>query len=345
MQNDILVSLALDTLPERAAQLAARGCAIFAIDALKPDVGHEVLWVVRDTLSGQVLCARSLLSSARAELQCLLDDVRVALPVPVPLPVVAVVSDGQHSIRQAVAAALPGVPHQLCQFHYLKEAARPLCEADRHAKKELKKLVRGVCPLERVAEQRPGLTGEVALGYCAAVRSALTDDARAVGLWWLTLARTALRHPCQRAACRAKRESPTEVKCLADMLGRALDRTSGLWSQVAQGAAWVQGASAILRNDAGLAVDALLARDRDWSAQMDSAAKRPDLPDTLRKALSHFVKVSDSYGGDLFHCCRIAELPHQNNALEQAFGSLRYHERRASGRFAFAGAQWQFAHA
>lgn len=122
------------------------------------------------------------------------------------------------------------------------------------------------------------------------------------------------------------------MKCLADMLGRALDRTSGLWSQVAQGAALVQGASAILRNDAGLAVDALLARDRDWSAQMDSAAKRPDLPNTLRKALSHFVKVSDSYCGDLFHCCRIAGLPHPNNALEQAFGSLRYHERRASGR-------------
>lgn len=95
------------------------------------------------------------------------------------MPVVAVVSDGQHSIRQAVIAALPGVPHQLCQFHYLKEAARPLWEADRHAKKELKKLVRGVRPLERAAEQRPGPTGEVALGYCAAVRRALTDDARA----------------------------------------------------------------------------------------------------------------------------------------------------------------------
>lgn len=101
---------------------------------------------------------------------------------------------------------------------------------------------------------------------------------------------------------------------------------------MAQGAACVQGASAVLRNDAGLAVDALMARYRDWIAQMDSAAKRPDLPDTLRKALLHFVKVSASYGGDLFHCYRIAGLPRTNNALEQSFGSLRYHERRASGR-------------
>lgn len=42
--------------------------------------------------------------------------------------------------------------------------------------------------------------------------------------------------------------------------------------------------------------------------------------------------MSASYGRDLFHCYRIAELPRTNNALEQAFGSPRYHERRASGR-------------
>lgn len=171
---DILLSLALDTLPERAAKLVQQKRAILAIDGLQPDVGHEVLWVVREVLSGEVLCARSLLSSARAELQSLLSAVVSALPV----PVVALVSDGQHSIRQAVAAALPKIPHQLCQFHYLREAAKPMWEADRHAKKELKKLVRGVRPVERVAEPDDSVAGDVIKGYCAAVRSALTDDAR-----------------------------------------------------------------------------------------------------------------------------------------------------------------------
>jgi hypothetical protein len=37
----------------------------------------------------------------------------------------------------AVGRALPGVPHQLCQFHDLREAVQPVFEADRHAKKEL----------------------------------------------------------------------------------------------------------------------------------------------------------------------------------------------------------------
>lgn len=173
-QYDLLLSLALETLPERTAQFEAQGRVILAIDGLQPDVGHEVLWVVRDVLSGMILCARSLLSSSRAELQSLIEGVVRALPV----PVVAVLSDGQRSLRDAVAAALPDVPHQLCQFHYLREAARPLWEADRHAKKELKKHVRDVRGIERSAERQNDPASDVVLGYCPAVRSALTDDAR-----------------------------------------------------------------------------------------------------------------------------------------------------------------------
>lgn len=174
LHYDTLLSLALENLPQRAAQLRTQCRVILAIDGLQPDVGHEVLWVVRDVLSGQILYACSLLSSARAELQVLLEHVVAALPV----PVAAVISDGQQTIRDAVAAVLPDVPHQLCQFHYLREAGRPLWEADRHAKKELKKQVREVRALERAAEREPGAGGDVVLGYCAAVRSALTDDAR-----------------------------------------------------------------------------------------------------------------------------------------------------------------------
>lgn len=50
--------------------------------------------------------------------------------------------------------ALPGVPHGLCHFHYLREAAKLFYEADRHAKKELKKHIRGVRAIERSIGQR-----------------------------------------------------------------------------------------------------------------------------------------------------------------------------------------------
>jgi hypothetical protein len=70
------------------------------------------------------------------------------------------------------------VPHQLCQFHFLREAALPVFEADRHAKVRLKAEVRGVRPIERALEGRDDPAAEVARGYCAAVRSAITDDGR-----------------------------------------------------------------------------------------------------------------------------------------------------------------------
>jgi hypothetical protein len=145
-----------------------------AIDGLQPDVGHEVLWVIRECLTGQILLAESLLSSARDDLAKLIRRVCTDLPV----PVVAALSDGQRSIRNAVALALPGVPHQLCHFHFLREAGTPIYELDRHAKKELKKTVRDIRVLERKVEGREGDQAEAVLGYCQAVRAALTDDGR-----------------------------------------------------------------------------------------------------------------------------------------------------------------------
>jgi hypothetical protein len=180
-----LVALRLGAAARLRERLAAQGGVILAIDGLQPDVGHEVLWVLRDARSGEVLLARSLLSASEGDLAPLLDEVRDALsagsadtsPRPA-IPILGVISDGQRSIRRAVARALPGTPHQLCQFHYLREAARPIFEADRHAKKELKKRVRGVRPIERELEGHTGAEAEAVRGYCLAIRGALTDDGR-----------------------------------------------------------------------------------------------------------------------------------------------------------------------
>jgi len=119
---DELLAVSLTDSRRLQGLLAQQGRVVLALDGLRPDVGHEVLWVLRDCLSGEVLLARSLLSGRQQDLAALIGQVRDGLAV----PIVGVISDGQHSIRKAVAQALPGVPHQLCQFHYLREAARPI---------------------------------------------------------------------------------------------------------------------------------------------------------------------------------------------------------------------------
>jgi hypothetical protein len=169
-----LVALRLGDQGRLRERLGDQEQVILALDGLQPDVGHEVLWVLRDCLSGEILLARSLLSGTQGDLAALLREVKAALPVPIR----GVISDGQQPIRAAVALVLPGVPHQLCQFHYLREAAKPIFEADRHAKTRLKKEVRGVRPLERALEDREDDEAQAIRGYCLAVRSALTDDGR-----------------------------------------------------------------------------------------------------------------------------------------------------------------------
>ena len=171
---DELLALSCSDAARLRRITAEAGRVILAIDGLQPDVGHEVLWVVRDALSGEVLPARSLLSSCQDDLAGLLREVPGALEV----PIAGAISDGRTSIRKAVAEALSGVPPQLCHFHYLREAATPVYEADRHAEVQLKKKARGIRPIERRVEGRDDAEADTIRGYCAAVRSAPTDDGR-----------------------------------------------------------------------------------------------------------------------------------------------------------------------
>src|SRR5919109_1058459 len=138
---------------------------MLAIDGLQPDVGHEVLWVVRDCLSEEILLARPLLSSTQGDLTALLTEVKDLLKE-LAVPVKGVISDGEETIGSAVAFVFPNVPHQRCQFHYLKDATKPLYEADRHAKTQVKKQRPRVRPLERALEEHKTAENEAIRGYC-----------------------------------------------------------------------------------------------------------------------------------------------------------------------------------
>jgi MULE transposase domain len=143
-----LVSLHITDRERIAARLQEQGQVILALDGLQPDVGHEVLWVVRDCFSEEILLARPLLSSTQGDITALLQEVKRLLE-PLKIPIKGIISDGEETIRNAVAFVFPGVAHQLCQFHYLKDAIKPFYEADRHAKTLLKKQLRGVRPLTK----------------------------------------------------------------------------------------------------------------------------------------------------------------------------------------------------
>ncbi len=95
------------------------GGLLLAVDGIQPDKGNETIHLVRDLLTGRLLAAENVTSTTKETIKQVLAPV-VALD----LPILGVISDAQESQLQAVAELWPGTPHQICQFHALKEAGR-----------------------------------------------------------------------------------------------------------------------------------------------------------------------------------------------------------------------------
>lgn len=112
------------------------------------------------------------------------------------------------------------------------------------------------------------------------------------------------------------------------MIERGLKATKSMWPSIRRAFGWVHRAANILGSQKarGSAV-----RER-LSGLLGAMTRHRKSVGKLGPAVDHFVKVSRSYWSGLFACYDTAGLPRTNNALEQAFGSHRYHERRATGR-------------
>src|SRR3984957_18800269 len=179
---------------------------ILSIDGLQPEKGHETLYVVRELTQKRVWFAEALISAAAVEVQRLIAKAKEwseSLGKPVGLWL----SDKQDAFVTGIRAEFPDVPHRYCHNHFLRDVAKPVLEADSHAKVQMRKKVRGLRKIEQAvlkehaaetsksgAEVDPEATVKVGAGpwntpsleadsasavvldYCAAVRGILNDD-------------------------------------------------------------------------------------------------------------------------------------------------------------------------
>lgn len=147
------------------------GGIMISMDGVQPEKGNETLYVVREVFSGTILVAKSVKSSSAEELKELIQPV-----IDLGFPIVGIVSDGQQSIRLAMESLLPDVPYQYCQYHYLKDIAKPVVDLDRKLKTGIKKSLRGIREIERKLDKSASKESEVVKDYLAAVRSVLLED-------------------------------------------------------------------------------------------------------------------------------------------------------------------------
>jgi len=187
---------------------------ILCIDGLQPEKGHEALYVVRELTRKRVWFAEPLLSATEDEVRRLIRKAKgwaESLGTPVGLWM----SDKQEAFVTGIATEFPDVPHRYCDNHFLRDLAKPVLEADSHAKVQMRKKVRGLRGIEQsvlkrrrdlASEQSPAAAappppppplsssvieaadpdtvppapddpaGDVVLDYCAAVRGILNND-------------------------------------------------------------------------------------------------------------------------------------------------------------------------
>ncbi|HLZ57589.1 MAG TPA: transposase [Ktedonosporobacter sp.] len=102
---------------------------LLSIDGIQPDKGNETVYLVREVLTGRMLLAEPTRDSETETLK------RLFAPVQrLGVPVAGIISDAQTSILCAVASLWPDVPHQVCQFHALRDASKEIFEQDRRTK-------------------------------------------------------------------------------------------------------------------------------------------------------------------------------------------------------------------
>lgn len=126
------------------AHLKALKRLVIGLDGMQPEKGNSSLYIVRELQLGLTLLAENLDNGQDTTIRDRLLEPLKALAEELGLAWHGVVSDAQESIRTAVVKSLPGVPHQCCQSHCLREAGDLTFQADRSMKKRLKAtLLRG----------------------------------------------------------------------------------------------------------------------------------------------------------------------------------------------------------
>jgi len=118
--------------------LAKQGGYVLAIDGTV-SVKTKTLYIFRDNISGTILYA-SLAGDDTDNVKPLIQYVNDIFGKPL-----AVVSDMQNAFIESVSEVFPGVPHQFCQYHFLKNVGNAILK-EKHQqlgtmirKKEVKK--------------------------------------------------------------------------------------------------------------------------------------------------------------------------------------------------------------
>ncbi len=298
------------------------GGMVLMIDGVQPETGNSTLYLVMDALTGVVLHADFLENSATDYVAELLEHVKE-----LDLPVIAVVSDHQSSIVLAAKKVFPKVPHQFCHFHFLRNACLPVSEMDRNLKKEIRKRIRGIKPIEVSAEKRGDeMAGEVT-DWCLVLRSLLVQP-RSYFFNFGGLEVYEHLKALDEAVGRC-------VKARADLLMERFANITCRWREFTERyefakelSSWTKELSRILVSPGS----SRKARGRMERFLSKVEAEAPRRDGEAREALELMAKEIRLHRDGLFHFSDDPRIPRTNNPVEVKIRHFKSDHRRITGR-------------
>jgi len=333
---------------------------------LAPEGGEPQLWFIRELLTDLTLRSGWLSRFDQTTFEAFLEPVSK-----LDWPILAVLSDKQKSLPEAIAAVLPGSRHHFCHAHYLGNLADPLAQADSSFNVALRKSVRAEVGLLIRAESAspdpqpavltvtgllPDSSQPLADPQSPGVESQppppTSDEAAAD-----TIVRQLLRHtrylltlkgrpPFRLAGIETYQRLQAVVSLSQDMLAhrydaRLADLYSGLQTALApltsenrelcQAETWLRDIDSVLEPDDPSAVTGKQVAQQ-LRACLDDLLALTNLSPRLDAFRQHLDKVSTSYWPGLFHCYDIEELPRTNNNLESHFRDTQRRLLRTTGQ-------------
>jgi hypothetical protein len=329
---------------------------ILTIDGLQPEKGHETLYVVRELTQKRVWFAEALLSATADEVRRLITKAK-EWAESLGKPVVLWISDKQDAFVTGIAAEFPKVPHRYCDNHFLRDVAKPMLEADSHAKVQMRHKVRGLRKIEQAVLKRqsdqasenlaandPEATRTVLVGtvnapatqadsasavvldYCAAVRGILNGDQggplQPPGLK-MAGALNEVRESIQRNLDEEKGGfEEKQLGRLAGCIDRGLDAVQAEQAEIREYVKDIEKIAATLKPEEGDCAD----RQKQFEKLIEELKPAED---PIRQ---HMVQVMISFLAGLFVGAGTFEEIKDNLDLERWFRLPKSHERRIHGR-------------
>ncbi len=323
----------------------ASGRIVLSLDGAQPVKNEPSLWLFSDRLTGHILFAVNLDSAPASKLQAIIKKIEEIYGV----SIVAIVSDKQKNIVNAVKSFNPDIPHVYCQFHYLNHVAEPIASKDSHLKTKLKKAVRAFSIVVNSKYADSNDFYKLFLPISEELKCAISTRGDRFKIFPGLECHANLKHVLDKLApftsFPANQKFYRSLNSLIDALTTLLAETQQLRDEIAFLVPEFEQIRQIFGKRANRSGYIKKKVDK-WVYKLQNRLKRRGLehdPSNIRwQAPSHnlsceeiwqqWIRLTNSYQDGLFLAYDDDELEFTNNAKEQLFHRSKHHFRALLGR-------------